>query len=214
MSAQTLLPAALEALRRVARARELGVLHTESWARELNAYAPEMSVELAREVIPGLRVLSMAPAESDRKPLFVLLSPNPYARSLAEFAAAARYLAEALQRPVHLFDPQISKDIPIKNWIWSVTHHRAAALLVEGPTAAVNAAACVPGIGPGAIECLVSIHADVPAEIDAVYRVGHENGQGTTWAGVPETPLVLSRWIPELGTYLDAIRPWLDLHLS
>ena len=50
--------------------------------------------------------------------------------------------------------------------------------------------------------------------VDAVYRVGQESGQGTVWAGVPETPLALSRWIPELGTYLDAIRPWLDLHLS
>ena len=117
MSAQTLLPSALEALRRVARARELGILHTEPWAGELSAYAPEMTLTLRREPSPGLRVLSLAPAESDREPLFVLFSPNPYARTLAEFAAAARYLAEALQRPVHLFDPEIPAEIKLENWI-------------------------------------------------------------------------------------------------
>ncbi len=205
-----LLPSARNALQRVENARSTGIIHTDVWVRELSAYAPETSIELEQMLGGRLRVHSYLQSETARPPVLYIPSPNPYAMGLEEFSGAARYAAEALQRGVHLVDPHCSIADLIAN-LPSISN-TGVILMVEGSRAMIKAVGVLETDLAAQIPALICIH---PGEIPdprsvPVYRVD-ENPGASGWAGMPSTPLAIARWIPEVCTYLDAIRPWLDL---
>ncbi len=213
VNADYLLPSAKRALERVASAQATGVIHTDAWVRELCAYAPETSSETDQVLGENIAIRSFTQAEFTNAPVLYLPSTNVYARRLEEFVGAARYIAEALQRSIHLVDPSCSAD-NVSAHFSSIAPATEIALLVEGQSAMRKALKIMETEKARVVKAVICIH---PGLIDVLpvqtYRVD-EDPKSTAWAGIPPTPLAIIRWIPEICTYLDAIRPWLNLRVS
>lgn len=220
MPSKSLLPSAQRALALLAEARRGNTLHSRSWRSLLNDNAPEMASVVSLEDESGLRMKRFAPSADDVNEVLLVAAPNEYAETIDEFEAGARHLAEALQRPVLLVDPMSIAFSSANGQILhpqSVLDARRCGVVTEGGALAAFELWSERPQFRNRIACLTSIHPPVGALMPRwlpTYRVALDPAEGPTWHGLPAAPLALSRWIPEIDTYLDPLRIWCDLHLS
>ena len=210
-----LLPSAERALHIVAQAQEAGTIHSTAWVKRLNDNAPDMRaiVDLTRPT--GIRARLLIPDGGDRATVAFLAAPNRYAKYLDEFEAGARHLAEALQRPVLLVDPKRpTKLSPNSHGQPQQPYAEPLGIVTEGlDTSVIDEWSKI-----ATVRCAARIHPPDPGATTGalpVYTVTLQvESDSSAWPGLPPTPLALSRWLPELDTYLDALRVWFDLHLD